>query len=224
MSKSSLCASIVVLLGMVGVANAQNVGSAQHHHPAVQQSYYGMLYPHYQASGYAHIKPCPTEKWMQNCCCPAGKCQPGIQACCAVKPCPQECPEAMKPCAEPVAPCKAKVEPCSKPRVEPPDCEFTQAMKQVEAMHELAREAEKRGFGDVAHHLRVKAEEMERSIHRQRDQRERQEHLQRMHQEHAELGQAAKCQMQAAQELQREARHLAEQIKLTEQQMRKPRS
>ena len=97
-------------------------------------------------------------------------------------------------------------------------------MKKVEAMHELARAAERRGLGDVAHHLRVKAVEMERSIHRQREQRERQEHLQRMHQEHLGLAQAAKRQMQEAQEMQQEARHLAEHIKLTEQQMRKPRS
>jgi hypothetical protein len=245
MSKSSLCVSILVLVAVMGVVNAQTVGSAQHYQPAVQQYYYGVLYPHYQTPGHVHIMPYSSENVKQNCCCPAGKCQAGPQACCAVKPCPrqaqscpkqdqpcpkqltqcpQECPPQKAPCPEPVAPCQAKLEPCAEACVEPFDCEFAQAMKQVKAMHELAGEAEKRGLGDVAHHLHARADEMERAAHRHRAQRERHEHLQRMHQEHAELAQAAKRQMQDAQQTQREARYLAEHIKLTEQQMRKTRS
>jgi len=241
MSKSILCASIVVLLGIVGAGNAQSIGFAQHQHPAIQQSYYVALHQHHQGHGPAHVQPCPPEKVLQiRCCSAAGKCQPGPRPCCAVQPCPkqvkscakqkepcaqqvrqcqQKCSEAPQQCPESDVLCQTKVEQCSEARVEPLDCEFAAGMKRVEAIHELAREADKRGLGDVAHHLRVQAEEMEIAIHRQREQREQQEHLQRMHQEHAELGRAAQRQMQAAQELLRKSRHLAEQIKLIERQM-----
>jgi len=119
-----------------------------------------------------------------------------------------------------IAPCQNKVEQCARACVAPLEYESTKAMKRAEAMRGLACEAGKRGLGDVAHHLRVKAEEMDRTVHRQREQQVR---LQRLHQEHAELCRVAKRQMQEAQKLQRKTRHLAEQIKLADQQMHTPK-
>ncbi len=158
-------------------------------------------------------KPCPKKP---QAFCADKPCSKKPQACCADKPYPKK-PQACCPkCAEKMAQCSKSGSACQS-KVEPFECRFPQALKRVEAMHGLAHEAEKKGLGDVAHHLHVRAETMERNSHQQR------EHLQGMHQAHAELNQAAKCRMQEAQDLQRRARHLAEQIELAEQQMHKPR-
>lgn len=228
MSKSILfCVSVVAVLASFGIANAQNVGSAQHYQPAVAQSYCVVYSGQQYDPGPVRTKPCSAGTVLQKCCCSAGKCQGCPQSCRAAKPCPkqaQQCPtkcsETMAQRPKTAAPCQNKVEQSAKVCVAQLECDSGNAVKRGEAMRALACEAGKRGSRDVAHHLRVKAEETVRALDRPREQQARLQHL---HQEHAELCRAVKRQMQEAQELQQKVRHLAEQFRLAEQQMRKPK-